>query len=115
MCVQALCWYTHIVTEASARPDSDIFYTIESDHFNACKPNCKNHSSFQKLVDFISQEMKALSTKGEMPTIPSVPPPIEDSAKTACKERVADILNECDLRGGGLARDGGCNTDSRIP
>ncbi|CAM6095408.1 unnamed protein product [Calypogeia fissa] len=96
----ALCWYTHIVEEASARVGSDTLYVVESDHFNACKPKSKNHGSYMKLVEFIGPQKKATSSQEEMSTNSSVPPSTEDNVETSWKNYVTQILNGCDLREG---------------
>ncbi|CAM6088954.1 unnamed protein product [Calypogeia fissa] len=89
-----LCWYTHIVEEASARVGSDNIYTDqESDHFNVCKPTSRTHGSYMMLVKFIRSQKEATSSQEEMPTNSNVPPSTKDNAETYWKNYVAQILN----------------------
>ncbi|CAM6120326.1 unnamed protein product [Calypogeia fissa] len=45
-------YYIQVVEEASMRSDVDGFYSIPSDHFNACRPCDEDDTGFQKLVEF---------------------------------------------------------------
>ncbi|CAM6121372.1 unnamed protein product [Calypogeia fissa] len=79
-------YYIQVVEEASIRSDVDLLYSIESDHFNACRPCDEDDTRFQKLVQFLQPRLPRTSA-----------PQNQDSAENESSELLASILNDVPL------------------
>ncbi|CAM6096823.1 unnamed protein product [Calypogeia fissa] len=47
-----------VVEEASARFDTNHFYTVHADHVNVCRPKCTTDPRFSKLKDVIDRSLE---------------------------------------------------------